>query len=108
MSKKEVGAIEKMYRRARLPELIGESTWSSIEKSFHEDEFDRWVDGLERLIAAEAGASAVINLAQASIVSAKHFGAEAALGLVPATLAIRRHAGNRHWSMFLASVPRAS
>lgn len=108
MSKKDGGAIEKMYRRARLPELIGEDTWSSIRKSFREDEFDRWVDGLEGLIAAEAGASAVINFAQASIVSARHFGAEATLALVPASLAIRRHAGNRPASMFLASVPRAA
>lgn len=108
MINKEGGAIERMYRRARLPELIGEVTWGAINKGFRENEFDRWADGLDRLIAAEFGAAAVINFAQASIAANRHFGAEAALAIVPACLTIGKEAGNRSATTFLAAVPRAA
>lgn len=108
MTGKQGGAIETMYRRARLPELIGEGSWSAIRKAFREEEFDRWVDGLEKLIAAEIGAGAVINFAQASIAAARHFGAEATLAIVPAGLAIQHDAGSRAATQFLAAVPRAA
>ncbi|MET2831123.1 nitric oxide reductase activation protein NorD [Mesorhizobium shangrilense] len=69
------GAIEEMFRRARLPELIGETTLAQVRKTFPDDtDFDRWLDGLERLIAAEIGCGAVINFALAGVASGKTFG----------------------------------
>jgi nitric oxide reductase NorD protein len=100
-------AIEEMLRRAQLPALIGPSTWNSVRKMFKDSDFDRWVDGLERLTAARIGSGAVIDFARASGISAKHFGPEATLAVVPVTLAIQNHAGERAASAFLSAVPQA-
>jgi nitric oxide reductase NorD protein len=105
--KQKGDAIDEMVRRARLPELIGRQTWDAVARIFRNGEFDAWVDGLERLITAEIGAAAVINFARASVSAAKLFGAEPTLAVVPATLAIRDHAGGRAAAHFLAAVPRA-
>lgn len=100
--------IEAMVRRARLPELIGRSTWEAVARVFRNGDFDRWVDGLERLTAAKLGAGAAINFARASVVSAKLQGTDATLALVPVAISIRKHADAQSAARFLAAVPRAS
>lgn len=99
-------AIEDLFRRARLPELIGRSTWTAVRKAFTDEDFDRWSDALDSLIEAGIGSAGIIDFAQATVEAARLFGPDAALGITPVCMAMQQSAGSRVATAFLTAMPR--
>ncbi|MBL8584721.1 MAG: VWA domain-containing protein [Rhizobiaceae bacterium] len=100
-------ALDELSRRARLPELIGRSTWAGVRKSFADTDFDRWSDALDKLIVAGTGTAGLIDFAAASVEAARLFGPDAGLAVAPAALAIQKQSGGSAATAFLTAIPAA-
>ena len=98
-------SLDDLIRRARLVEVVDQQTWYAIHEAFPGPWFDRWVNSLSQIVEAASSKSAILNYARASPIVAKQVDPQAALSLVPATLALVKSAGMRTALELLAAAP---
>lgn len=100
--------IQALLRSTRTTEIIGARTMESVRAAFRGEALEKWISGLECIVAARLGSGAAINFAVGSVAAADSHGAEIALSIVPAGLSVAKSAGPRAGSLFFMAVREAS
>ena len=94
--------------RSRISDLIGPSSWSTVQREFPGVAFERWIDVVGALIAEGIGSRGVLNFVQASPSVARLTGIEAALAVGEIARRVAKSAGRQSAVALIAASARAA
>jgi uncharacterized protein YegL len=94
--------------RSRISDLIGPSSWSTVQREFPGAAFERWIDVVGPLIAEGIGSRGLLNFVQASPSVARLMGIEAALAVGEIARQVAKSAGRQSAAALIAASARAA